>query len=247
MSLGPCTVGRARTRRSRPESRPSTFGPAWLPVLAAAAAGAIVAPAIAAVTEPPAHLDFGLVLGGWGVYADGDGEPSIPDQSLEAWLVPSMFDESWSMQEAGAQAVALLQGTSTVGQSGGDLVVQIGITASVSASVPSDAPPGATAIAEASFDEVYLSFEILEASVLTIESLQGDGGWVTVASGPVSPGFDDVSLSGAFVGVTAGPGELLEDDVSLAWRITVAAIPGPGAAAGLLLAGLRTEGRRRRR
>ncbi len=225
-----CGPNRPVDGRSRRSRRPARWA------LGAALALIPSAPATAALTEGPANLDFGLVLGGWGVYADGDAEPSIPDQSLEAWTVPAAFDETWSMEEDGAEGVARLFGSSTVTSSLEQLVVHVGVTASVAAWVPADAPDGATAIAEAFFDEIYLSFEVLEASTLTVESLAGDGGWVTVSSMPVDPGFDDVSLGGAFIGVTAGPGESLADEVTLTWRITVAAIPGPGV--GLLLLGL---------
>jgi hypothetical protein len=225
-----CGPNRPADGRSRRPRRPARWA------LGAALALIPSTSATAAVTEGPATLDFGLVLGGWGVYADGDAEPSIPDQSLEAWTVPASFDETWSMEEDGAEGVARLFGSSNVTSSLDQLVVHVGITAEVAAWVPAGAPDGATAIAEAFFDEVYLSFEVLEASTLTVESLAGDGGWITVSSMPVDPGFDDVSLGGAFIGVTAGPGESLADEVTLTWRITYTPIPEPGA--GLLLLGL---------
>jgi len=213
---------------------------------AAALVVTIAGRAAAAVTEAPAALDFGIVFGGWGIYADGDGEPSIPDQSLEAWSIPGGFDEHWTTEESGAVAGASLRGTSAVTASTAALVVEIGLSAMVLAAVSPDASsPDAVAIAEAFFDELYLGFEIFTESSITVESLETDGGWAIVSEQAVTPGFSDLSLDGAFLSVTAHPGEWLEDRVDFAWRITITGVPGPSSVLLLMFGGLGL-GRRRR-
>jgi hypothetical protein len=218
-------------------------GPATAAVLAALAGGPV---ASAAITDPPGVLDFGLVFGGWGVYADGDGEPSIPNQSYEIYGVPTNFDDLWSMEESGAFASSRLHGGSVISEVDGSLVLEIGVTASVFASVGPDAPsPDAVAIAEAFIDEIYLSFEVTTAAQLTVESLESDGGWITINDVTLSPGFSDLTLGGGFLSITAGPNESLEDSIDLTWRVTLTTVPGPAGTVLLVLAGV-SGGRRRR-
>lgn len=236
-----------RRRAARGAARGFTRG--FAPIAGAVLATLVGVPgASAAITDPPGTLEFGLVFGGWGVYADGDGDPSIPNQSYEIYGIPTTFDDTWSMEEAGAFASSRLHGGSAISLVDGSLVLKIGVTASVFATVGPDAPsPDAVAIAEVFIDEIYLSFEVATASQLTVETLESDGGWVTTNNKSVGPGFTELTLDGTFLSITAGPNDVLEESVDLTWRVTLTTVPGPGATLILVLAGAWSGRRRRRR
>ena len=217
-------------------------------VAIAAAVGSPIAmtEARAAISEPPATLEFGFLTGEWGIFADGDGFPGVPMQGIVGLFAPGTLTVDESVAEPGAAASVWMNAAATLRTDADSLQVAFSLSLTAEATVDADAPLPATAIATASFQRIDLHFLVLEPVELTIESL-GDGGrWRVLQQRRVTPGFEGVFLT-ALPGLTleAGPGEALLGGVDAGIRVTLIRVPGPPVAAIALAVAVWPARRRR--
>lgn len=203
-------------------------------------------PARAAIDGPPATLEFGLITGEWGIFADGDGFPGVPMQGMVGAFVPGTIALDEMVAEPGAAAAVWMNAAATLETDSDALRLEFSLSLAAEAAVDAGAPPAATAIATASFQRIDLGFLVLEPAWLTIESLEEDGRWRVLELRRVAAGSEDVFLT-ALPALTleAAPGDQMLGAVDAGIRVTLVRVPAPPVAAVLLAPLLRASRRRR--